>query len=35
MQVKVAKGAGLNEGEIKDIFEINVKDLLKKLDIDY
>ncbi|MCE5329262.1 histidinol phosphate phosphatase domain-containing protein [bacterium] len=31
MQTRVAKGAGLEENEIKEIFEVNVKKLLKKL----
>lgn len=31
MQTKVAKGAGLEENEIKEIFEVNVKEFLKKL----
>ncbi|MHB1274604.1 MAG: histidinol phosphate phosphatase domain-containing protein [Candidatus Humimicrobiaceae bacterium] len=31
MQIKVGKGAGLEEGEIEEIFEINSKSLLKKI----
>lgn len=31
MQIKVGKGAGLEEGEIADIIEINSKSLLKKI----
>lgn len=31
MQLRVAKGAGLDENEIKEIFDVNVKKLLKKL----